>query len=514
MLDYKSIIRLKGLGLNNATIAKSVGCKWDSVDRVITRCENTWGSLSAVPDELSNDEIADILYKTRKSVDLDYLQPDCEMILEKQRHGHQRNELWTEYCIEATRQGKKAYKLSRFNEIVSEFRKTHDITFTLNHVPGLEGQADWTGKKGHYYDCDAGKKVDVHVFVMTLPYSGYFYCEGFVDEKMESWYAGHTDAFIFFDGVPAFVIPDNCATAVDRKHLEERGILNTRYVEFLNHYGATPKPTRVKKPRDKGSVERHVRVVEDDIIRPMEKLDIYSLQEFNDIMREKMIARNDEDFSKKTGSRASIFFAEEKDCLLPLPDLKFLSYDEREATVWRDFHIQYDSAYYSVPIQYVGKKVTVKATNDDVLIYFKDKLVAEHRRAVRKWQRSTLPQHVPGNGESLHGAYSSDELIRWAEKFGPYTVKWVKAELGRFEFEVQSYRPITSILRVLNRDTPEIAERASEAALASGVFTVKGFKSILSAQSRMYPVRKKHLDLNSVFCVHDDDEEDFVNENL
>ena len=73
---------------------------------------------------------------------------------------------------------------------------------------------------------------------------------------------------IFFGGVPAFVIPDNCATAVDRQHFDEKGILNTRYVEFLNHYGAIPKPTRIQKPRDKGHVERHVRIVEDDIYSP------------------------------------------------------------------------------------------------------------------------------------------------------------------------------------------------------------------------------------------------------
>ena len=67
------------------------------------------------------------------------------------------------------------YKLSRFNEIVSEYRKAHDISFTLTHVPGLEGQADWTGDHGHFIDCDTGERVEVHVFVMILPYSGYFY---------------------------------------------------------------------------------------------------------------------------------------------------------------------------------------------------------------------------------------------------------------------------------------------------------------------------------------------------
>ncbi len=506
MLDYKSIVRLKKLGLNNAAIANSLSCKWDSVQRIVSRCENVWGSIHGVPEDLSNEEIADILFSSRKSVDLAYLQPDSEKILEKQRKGYLRNELWAEYCSEAASRGKKAYKLSRFNEIVSDYRSKHDISFTMNHVPGLEAQADWTGDKGHFLDCDTGELVEVHVFVMTLPYSGYFYCEGFLDEKMPSWYAGHTGAFSFFGGVPAFIVPDNCATAVDRKHLDERGILNTRYVEFLNHYGAVPKPTRIKKPRDKGHVERHVRIVEDDIIRPMERLDIYSLQEYNDIMRRKLIARNLKDYSKKLGSRTSIFEAEEKPALLPLPVLQYKSYDEKDATVWRDLHIQYDCAFYSVPVKYVGKKVTVKATSDLIRIYFNDKLIAEHKRAVRKWQKCTLQAHIPGKGADLHGAYSSEELISWAQKFGPFTVRWVKAELGRFEFEVQSYRPITSVLRILNRYGPEAAESASEAALASSIFTVKGFKGILSAQSRRHPANEVRVDLNAIFCAHEEED--------
>ena len=41
MLDYKSIVRLKRLGLNNSAIANSLGCKWDSVQRIVSRCQRT-----------------------------------------------------------------------------------------------------------------------------------------------------------------------------------------------------------------------------------------------------------------------------------------------------------------------------------------------------------------------------------------------------------------------------------------------------------------------------------------
>ena len=59
MLDYKSIVRLKRLGLNNSAIASNVHCKWDSVQRIVARCESVWGSVDGVPENLSNEEIAE-----------------------------------------------------------------------------------------------------------------------------------------------------------------------------------------------------------------------------------------------------------------------------------------------------------------------------------------------------------------------------------------------------------------------------------------------------------------------
>lgn len=252
MLDYKAIIKLRKSGLSLNEIASRLGYKWDSVQRVVVRCENYWGSLDGVPDGMTNEQIADAIFKARKIIDPDYLQPDSERILERQRQGLLRSELWTEYCAEAAKAGKKAYRLSRFNEIVSEYKAQHSISFTVQHSPGVEAQADWAGDLGHFVDPDTGELVDVHVFVMTLPYGGYFYAEGFLNEQMPSWLDGHAHAFLFFGGAPTFVIPDNCATAVDRRHFDERGILNTRYVEFLSHYNVLPKPARVKRPKDKG----------------------------------------------------------------------------------------------------------------------------------------------------------------------------------------------------------------------------------------------------------------------
>ena len=48
--------------------------------------------------------------------------------------------------------------------------------------------------------------------------------------------------------------------------------------------------------------------------------------------------------------------------------------------------------------------------------------------------------------------------------------------------------------------------KAWEAALASGIFTVKGYKSILSAQTKSHPTYTNQIDLNDIFCSHDDED--------
>ena len=87
---------MKKLGLNNVAIARSISCKWDSVQRIVSRCETVWDSVQGVPENLRNEEITDILFSSRKRVDLDYLQPDSEKILKKQRKGYLCNKLWAE----------------------------------------------------------------------------------------------------------------------------------------------------------------------------------------------------------------------------------------------------------------------------------------------------------------------------------------------------------------------------------------------------------------------------------
>ena len=71
--------------------------------------------------------------------------------------------------------------------------------------PGLEAQMDWSP----YEVAIGGRKVEIHVFSLILSYSRYQYLEVFLDEKQDSLFQGHVEAFRYVGGIPMLIWYDN-----------------------------------------------------------------------------------------------------------------------------------------------------------------------------------------------------------------------------------------------------------------------------------------------------------------
>lgn len=506
MIDYRKMMLLYERGTSKNNLATIFNCKWETINRAITRIKEKWGEGESIPKELSNEEIKEEILNQTRNANIDFLQPDFDSLSKKDLK-KMNSELWLSYCQKAREQGKKAYQPSKFNELLGLYKQKQDICYTQIHEPGMECQVDWTGDYGHFMDDSTGEWVEVHVLVITLPYSGYFYAEGFLDEKMNSFLEGHKHAFEFFGGVTTLTIPDNCATAVDRK----TGVLNTEYTSFLDYYGTLPKPTRVKRPKDKGSVEAHVKVVEKTILPILDKLPILSLDEYNRFLLDKVKEKNATNRSKKEGSRLSIYLDEEKQRLQPLPEKPFHKIIEKEATVSRDFHLQYCNAFYSVPVNYIGQKVVVRDDSNTIKIYSsKDVLIAEHKKATRKWQRCTNEKHIP-SGHSSNNEYSLDYFLNQADKFGPNMVLLFQSIARDFAFPVQSFRTLNAILiRAHKNNDIKAVEDAAEKCYYNAIHSIKGFSTVLSAITARETTVEEKLNLNSLYYTRykeDQDEE-------
>lgn len=97
----------------------------------------------------------------------------------------------------------------------------------------------------------------------------------------------------------------------------------------------------------------------------------FTFESLNKAIYIEMNKLNNEEFQKREGSRKSVYMNEEKDFMNPLPEHPFELSEWKMATVQLNYHIQVEKMNYSIPYEYVGKRVEVKLTKDTVTVYYK-----------------------------------------------------------------------------------------------------------------------------------------------
>ena len=160
---------------------------------------------------------------------------------------------------------------------------------------------------------------EASLFVSVLPCSQLIYAEPFRDEKLPSWIAGHVHAFQYFGGVPKTLVPDNLKAGVRRPNFYEPD-LNKTYQEMATYYGTVILPARVRKPKDKPSVENSVLISSRKILARLRNIQILSFSDLQDHIRMALERVNEAPLTGKSESRWSSYIAEEKDYMLPLPE--------------------------------------------------------------------------------------------------------------------------------------------------------------------------------------------------
>src|SRR5699024_1582934 len=92
---------------------------------------------------------------------------------------------------------------------------------------------------------------------------------------------------------------------------------NETYESMANHYHTIILPTRVRKPKDKPSVENTVKSLTTHIIARMRNYQCFGLDDYNEHLRKELDRFNQKPFQKKPGSRFSMFNDMERGALQP-----------------------------------------------------------------------------------------------------------------------------------------------------------------------------------------------------
>jgi transposase len=350
-----------------------------------------------------------------------------------------------------------------FREKLGGQASPDQVTMRLDHKPAEKTQIDfcdglWITER------ETGKKTLTQFFLGVLPFSSYTFGEFVLDQKLPTFIAVQQRMFAYLGGVTPYLVVDNLKSGVHRADLYDPDI-NPTYCDFANHMGFAVLPARPYKPRDKGSGETHIGVVQRGFFQEVRNRVFYSLSELNEALRH-YLERLNHQVMKDYGVSRAQRFEEEKKQLKALPPSAFEISEWRQAKVHPDCHVQVEKNFYSVPFVYVGQQVRVRLTDKMVEVFSEDSLpISAHSRLASVGKFSTYDSHYPEKKLSV-ARFEVHHAKEQAKKLGPNVEKLVEKLLST-DYPLRHLRRVQGILRLAKRYpiTAEALDHACQRAL-------------------------------------------------
>ena len=334
-----------------------------------------------------------------------------------------------------------------FREKLGAQASPDQVTIRLDHKPAEKTQVDFCDGLW-IMERETGKKTLTQFFLGVLPFSSYTFGEFVLDQKLATFIAVQQRMFAYFGGVTPYVVVDNLKSGVQRANLYDPDI-NPTYCDFANHMGFAVLAARPYKPRDKGSGESHIGVVQRGFFQEVRNRVFYSLSQLNEALRQ-YLERLNHQVMKDYGVSRAQRFEPEKNHLKALPASPFELSEWRTAKVHPDCHIQVEKNFYSVPFVYVGQNLRVRLTEKMVEVFSEDSQpVAAHSRLSGIGQFSTFEIHYPEQKLSV-ARFEVHHAKAQAQKLGPQVQKLVE-KLFATDHPLRHLRRVQGILRLAKR---------------------------------------------------------------
>ena len=475
-------------GLSQRLIARSLGVVRSTVERVIQRFAAA--GLTWPPDPaLSDAELERRLYRgpahggsAKTCVRPVY----AEVVKQLARKGVTRRLLWSEYR-DAQADG---IGYSVFCDELAAYTADRDLSYRHDHRPGEKAYFDFAGLTLRYQDGAVVRPAQV--FVAALGYSNAIFAQAYADQTALSWLDGQHRAFAAFGGVPRVGVPDNPKALVTKPDRYEPKLTEV-YADFARHYAITIIPARVRKPKDKATVEGAVKIIEMRVLASARDRVFLSLAALNAWMRDAVDALNAAPFQKRVGSRHSQL-AEERAHLSPMPAVRFEMAVYLTRKVARDYHVDVHRQYYSVPSAHAGQTVQVRLSSAHVEVLRNDQRIALHRRAATSQRFVTDPAHMPAH----HQAFRDPKIMQRAAGIGASTCALIEALFAQRRHPEQAIRSAQGVLGLIRDHDACALEAACARALALNTIGYAHVRRLLThaqvqAPLPLPPVTHEHI---------------------
>jgi transposase len=495
MRKIKDVLRLSATGMAQRQIARAVHIGLGSVNAYLNRAAEIdlqWADAQS----LDEAELKQRLYPSTPPVNERFVAPDFGKIHQELKgKGVTRQLLWEEYLQQYP---DNALKYSQFCQRYREWVAGLKRSMRQIHKAGEKLFVDYAGPTIPIVNPHTGEFREAQVFVAVLGASNYTYAEATWSQKIPDWVGSHVRAFTFFGGVPEIVVPDQLKSAVTRACRYDPDI-NLTYHQMIRYYRSAVIPARPSKPKDKAKAENAVLVVERWILARLRHHTFFTLAELNQVIRALLEDLNQRPFKQLPGSRAEAFAKLDRPALKPLPTRPYQYTEIKLARVNVDYHVEYESHFYSVPHALVRRQLEIRASDNTITLFHQGKQVAAHARS-RIPGFTTRPEHMPP-AHRRHRLWNPQRLVGWADQVGPHTGRFTRALLAHRDHPEQAYRTWLGLLE-LSRSygTPRL-EAACERALKIKAYRYKHVKNILTQGLDQLP-----LALNVPQIEHDDHE--------
>jgi len=478
MGKLKEILRLGSeLHLSNRAIARSLKVSRPVVAQYLSDFKATGLNYSEVKG-LSHDDLLELISRNKRICNQRYevlLGGFKDYLKELKRPGVTLQVLWEEYR-QAFPHG---YSYSQFCYHFQIWRNGSALTMHIEHKAGDKMFVDFTGKKLTVIDPKTGIKKEVEVFVAILGASQLTYAEACYTQQKADWVRVNENALWYMGGVPRAIVPDCLKSGVTKGDKYDPDI-NPEYADFARHYDTVILPARPHHPQDKALVENAVKIVYSRVFAPLRDQAFYSLEDLNQVIRQKMEAHNNRAFQRLRLSRRQLFKEIEQPVLKPLPPEKYELRYFQFAKVQFNYHVflSCDNHYYSVPYQHRGKRIKIIYADSYVEIYHNEIRIAFHKRVRNLNKYTTTPEHMPPSHRFYHD-WSPGKMIEWAEKKGFFVRKLVEHLLESGKYPEQTYKMCLGVINLSKKYGDGRVDRACKRALEFHYYSYKAVLNIL-----------------------------------
>ena len=346
-----------GDSINKSELARQYNCCWRTIDRRLN------------PDKYKK-ETKKRIYKSK----LDNFKEIIDTKLEENNVPAMGIYylLKTKYNFDGKYGIVRKYVSSKKENIIKE------LTIRFETIKGFQSQVDWK-EKLKLQDI-YGNEYLVSIFLIVLGNSRFKYIELTFDQTQSTLFKCMNHAFEYFGGTTEEILFDNMKTIVNHARSSfQNVILNSKAEQYAKDAGFKIRTCLPYKPRTKGKVETLAKIM--NRLKAFNK-EFKDIKELVDIVKKLNYSLNYEEKSQATNELPNNLFQKEKEYLIPvnIDILKNYYIPEKLYKVSNESMITYKGIKYSVPIQYVGKQLTVLDEDNVIHLYYNAKLIYSYNK--------------------------------------------------------------------------------------------------------------------------------------